>query len=154
MDPPAGYSKMLDEVIVKGKRLAVGIEAGVNKTASSFTHVFSSVGSSLGNIYTMVRNEGVHEGMAWNSANSPYRPYKLDENWAFHRQDNYFGLEQSQAKEMEFLYEVSEVNIAILPVPKFMNSGKPFYKWAVNKASSSVIKSQVKKVRDYGFKKQ
>ena len=154
IDPPTVNPTMLDEVIVRGKKLAAGLEASINKTASSFTHVFSTLGSSAGNIYTMLRNEGLHEGSAWSSTNSPYHPYTLDSKWKFNKQDNQFGFEQSEAREMEFLYEVSEINIAILPVPKFMSSGKPFYKWAVNKASSSIVKGQVKKVRDYGFKKQ
>jgi RHS repeat-associated protein len=156
IDPPTTNPTptMLDEVIVKGKKLVAGLEVSIHKTASSFTHVFSTLGSSAGNIYTMLRNEGLHEGSSWSSSNSPYRPYTLDNKWKFNRQDNQFGFEQSEAREMEFLYEVSEINIAILPVPKFVSSGKPFYKWAVNKTSSSIIKGQVKKARDYGFKKQ
>ena len=153
IDPPTTvFGGSLDEVIVKGKSMALKIEAGLNKTAGSFTHVFSTLGSSAGNIYTMLRNEGVHTGSPWSSTNSPYRPYTLDSKWKFHRQDNEFGFEQSQAKEMDFLYEASEINIAILPIPKIPGTG--IAKWGINKAISSATKSQVKKVRDIGFKRR
>ncbi|MDX2248542.1 MAG: RHS repeat-associated core domain-containing protein [Bacteroidia bacterium] len=57
-----------------------GIEM-VRKTVSDALYVGSSVSAPIGNAVTMIVNEGVHEGRAYKSTNSPYAPLKLDENW-------------------------------------------------------------------------